>query len=120
MDGKGSQDSQRTVSQRKQKRSTQKKIHDTPFPRQAILDVNLDNEKWKYVKNSKDDNKSWGDSLQMMDDGLVRIVSKNIGGLRIENGNSKEYDLKKWITEEDIDILGIQEMGMNWENCRKK
>ena len=54
----------------------------------------------------------------MMDESLIRIVSRNIGGLRVEIGNMKEDELKSWIVNKEIDICGIQEMGINWANCR--
>ena len=35
-------------------------------------------------------------------------------------GNEKEYELKKWIMEKEIDVCGLQEIGINWRNCRGK
>jgi len=118
LDGKEISNDQRNLSQRKRKRIKIRKIQNILVPRQAKIDVNVNDGKWNYVKENKNTNESWGDEMEMMDESLIRIVSRNIGGLRVEIGNMKEDELKSWIVNKEIDICGIQEMGINWENCR--
>ena len=54
----------------------------------------------------------------MSNEDIIRVVSKNIGGLKVICGNEKENELKNWIVENGIDVLGIQEVGINWSNCK--
>ena len=42
-----------------------------------------------------------------------------LGGLKVICGNEKENELKNWIVENEIDVLGIQEVGINWSNCKR-
>ena len=61
----------------------------------------------------------WGDSFGEKKEGHLRITSRNIGGLLVKLNNKKELDLKNWIKEKDIDIIGIQEPNINWSRCNQ-
>ena len=63
---------------------------------------------------------SLGDVLGPHTDDIIRIATKNIGGLKVVPGNDKEDELKNWIVKKEIDIVGIQEVNINWKNCRGK
>lgn len=68
-------------------------------------------------KNKKE---FWGDALETKQDGYIRIASRNIGGLGICAGNSKEEHLKQWIVNSEIDCIGIQEHNINIKQYRDK
>ena len=53
-------------------------------------------------------------------DNVVRIVSKQIGGLGVVAGNSKERELKNWMVANEVDCIGIQETNVFWKKCRDK
>ena len=59
----------------------------------------------------------WGDAFEEKCEGHIRITSRNIGGLLVKLNNKKELDLKNWIKEKGIDIMGIQEANINWSRC---
>ena len=70
--------------------------------------------------HTDDETEPWGDSLIVKDDSTIRIVSKQIGGLGITVGNSKERELKNWIIENEIDCIGLQETNVFWKKCNDK
>ena len=73
----------------------------------------------KSIHND-DETEPWGDPLIEKNDNIIRIVSKQIGGLGIKAGNSKERELKEWIVDNDIDCLGLQETNVFWKKCNDK
>ena len=62
----------------------------------------------------------WGDRLKSKGDGDIRIATKNIQGLGLTPGNSKEDELKEWMVNRDLDIVGLQELNVNWNKCKHK
>lgn len=40
--------------------------------------------------------------------------------LRVVAGNPKEDELKSWIVNKNIDLIGIQEVNINWNKCNNK
>ena len=70
--------------------------------------------------NNSEDEEAWGDKLEMREDNVVRIVSKQIGGLGVVAGNSKERELKNWMVANEVDCIGIQETNVFWKKCRDK
>lgn len=70
------------------------------------------------VDKNKYNKEFWGDSMDNKKEGSIRFVSKNIQGLGIVAGNHKEDELKAWIVNRDIDIIGIQEPNVNWYKCK--
>ena len=63
---------------------------------------------------------SWGDKLMKKKDGFMRLASRNIGGIGVYAGNSKEEELKSWIVNSEFDIFGLQELNLNIKKCRDK
>ena len=61
-----------------------------------------------------------GDRLIMKEAGIIRIVSKQIGGLRIVPDNSKEREMKEWMVRNEIDCIGIQETNVYWKKCHDR
>ena len=62
----------------------------------------------------------WGDALQAKEPNHIRIVSKNIQGLGLTAGNPKEDEIKTWLVNKQIDIIGLQEININWYKCKNK
>lgn len=73
----------------------------------------------KSVRN-KDETEPLGDPLIVKEDGIIRIVSKQIGRLGITASNSKERELKNWIIEKEIDYIGLHETNVFWKKYRDK
>ena len=46
----------------------------------------------------------WGDSLLIKDDDCYRIGSKNIGSLGVRGRSLKEYQMKQWMDENQLDV----------------
>ena len=55
----------------------------------------------------------WGDKMEDKKEGYIRLMSRNIGGLGIIPGNQKEEELKTWIVNSEVDIIGLQELNIN-------
>ena len=91
---------------RKAKKKTQKKKRGRRSVQSRILDSEL---------SQYDD--GWGDSIDIKSDDLIRVVSKNIGGLRLMVNNEKELHLKEWIKQQQVDLIGVQETNINWSLC---
>lgn len=72
------------------------------------------------INNNKYNNEFWGDCLTNKSDGCIRVVSKNIQGLGVTAGNSKEDELKSCIVNKSIDLIGIQEPNVNWYKCKNR
>ena len=62
----------------------------------------------------------WGDRIGMLEDGCIRIVSKNLGGLMLDPGNDKENDLKEWMHKNEVSLVGVQETNVNWSKMRDR
>ena len=52
--------------------------------------------------------------------GNIRIVTQNINGLGQISGILKERNLKEFILDRDIDIMGVQELNVCWANVQEK
>ena len=63
---------------------------------------------------------SWGDKMGEKKDGFLRLASRNIGGIDVYAGNSKEEELKTWIVNSEFDIFGLQELNLNVSKCRDR
>ena len=59
----------------------------------------------------------YGDECGAKEDGNIRIMSNNINGLGVNNG-IKLDKLKAFIDDNDIDILGCQEVNVCWHQCK--
>ena len=62
----------------------------------------------------------WGDPLDNKESGMIRVVSKNICGIKLIKNNQKEIYLKNWIKLREIDILGVQEVNVNWSRMEQE
>ena len=62
----------------------------------------------------------WGDKMEDKKEGYIRLMSRNIGGLGIIPGNQKEEELKTWIVNSEVDIIGLQELNINIMQCRDR
>ena len=47
----------------------------------------------------------------------IRVVFKNIGGLRSLFNNEREIHLKDWIKQNEVDVIGNQETNINCSLC---
>ncbi len=61
-----------------------------------------------------------GDAIDEFTYENIRVVSKNIGGIRILVNNHKELSLKDWIKKNSVDLIGIQETNINWSLCLER
>ena len=52
--------------------------------------------------------------------GNLRIVTQNINGLGQISGSLKERNLKEFILDRDIDIMGVQELNVCWAKVQEK
>ena len=69
------------------------------------------NQKFQSSKYSK--YKTFGDPFDQKQDGNIRIVSQNINCLGIKaKNNSKQERLINWLIQNEIDIIGLQEVGI--------
>ena len=60
--------------------------------------------------------KTFGNSMGPKKDGMIRIVSQNIGCLGINaKANPKQDSAIEWITRHEIDIVGWQEVGISFD-----
>ena len=50
----------------------------------------------------------------------IRIVTQNINGIGQIAGSMKERNLKEFILERDIDIMGVQELNVCWSKVQEK
>jgi len=119
----GNNESRPSLSQRQKKRL---KKTSTPLfiEGQSSLSINAAGS-WN-LKQGQQENKVkqsreyWGDKLGLKDVDMLRVVSKNIQGLGLQAGNPKEDELKSWIVNKNIDLIGIQEIYVNWNKCNNK
>ena len=119
----GESNSRSRPSQRQQKREIKKKSK-LILEGQSILSV-TEQGTWNVKEQFKlDKNKSvqeyWGNKLTNKCDNVIRFVSKNIQGLGLQPGNPKEDELKTWIANKNIDVIGVQETNVNWGKCRNQ
>lgn len=121
----GKNQGQPQLTQRAAKR--QKRRQATPKPdymcgQQTLsMSSNIWNMKEIYKEDKRKLEKEyWGDNLILKQDGKIRFVSKNIQGLGLSAGNPKEDELKSWIVNKNIDVIGIQEPNINWHKCKNK
>ena len=69
----------------------------------------------KYPRNGivTSSNRIFGEDMTTKaSEDIVRIVSLNANNMRVTSKNYKQDSLKRWIHENDIDIIGIQEVGI--------
>ena len=119
----GNNESRPSLSQRQKKRL---KKTSTPLfiEGQSSLSINAAGS-WN-LRQCQQENKVkqsreyWGDKLGLKDVDMLRVVSKNIQGLGLQAGNPKEDELKSWIVNKNIDLIGIQEINVNWNKCNNK
>ena len=62
----------------------------------------------------------WGDSIEDVNYDNLRVVSKNVGGIRLLVHYHKELHLKDWIKQNSVDLIGIQETNINWSLCSER
>ena len=103
---------------RKRKKNTSVRKHQEKIVTQTKLRTT--DGSWDLEKINYDRDDIWGDVMSKQKDENIRIVTKNIGGLGVKPGNAKEDELKNWIGKKQIDIIGIQEVNINWKKCRGK
>ena len=57
--------------------------------------------------------RTFGEPMQPLEEGVIRIASLNVNSLgKYSRSNPKQDLLKEWIHENDISVLGIQEVGV--------
>ena len=67
--------------------------------RQNKIDTLRNNGRWNYVPQCTNRGETWSDDIEMSNEDTIRVVSKNIGELKVICGNEKENELKNWIVE---------------------
>ena len=110
-----SKNNRKGISQRMNKRRTRRKISSTHLTQRYLTTTNGD---WNLRREEEQLCKPWGDELEPPDIDTLRIVTKNIGGIKLFPGNEKENELKQWINKTELDIIGIQEVNVNWSLCK--
>ena len=71
-------------------------------------------------KGFEKSNDFWGDGMGSKESDCIRIITKNIGGLGRRVLNAKEIHLKQWMKEKEVDIIGLQELNINWSLCDQR
>ena len=61
----------------------------------------------------------WGDKLSRKVNEIVRISFQNINGFGSEAENSKKEDLRQFMSDNDIDVMLMAEMNVNWKKVGK-
>lgn len=116
----GESNSRPTQTQRQKKRQTSKKSR-LLIDGQSALSLGHDggwNIQERFIQDQENKKKEyWGDKVDNKCDNIIRIVSKNIQGLGLRTGNPKEEELKTWIVNWNIDVIGVQEVNVNWGKC---
>ena len=60
--------------------------------------------------------KNWGDKIVKKKDGVLRVITCNLGGLDINPcGNVDVSNTKEFIKEYEADVIGMQEPNINWK-----
>ena len=68
---------------------------------------------YKICTGTTTSGKVFGEELKPLDDDMVRIASLNINNLGVRAySNAKQDALKHWIYDNEIGIIGIQEVGI--------
>ena len=57
---------------------------------------------------------SWGDKMKKKKDKTVRICMVNVNGIGSHARSAKSEDLRRFIVEQRVDVMGICELGVNW------
>ena len=102
-------------------KETKKKTNVTIASQRQLINTNgimeLSRNQSSALAANKD---SWGDKMGEKKDGFLRLASRNIGGIGVYAGNSKEEELKTWIVNSEFDIFGLQELNLNVSKCRDR
>ena len=61
-----------------------------------------------------------GDHCEGKNEGCIRIVSQNINSLGLVAGNMKEKNLNEFLMEKSVDVMGIQELNIQWNKVPHK
>ena len=120
MDGYRSGDNQPHISKKTQRQKKREKKNRYKNEKLIQTKLRVNEGMWNMCELSRkeDNNEIWGDPLSIKEDNVIRILTKNIGGIGLEINNNKEEHLKSWIVSKQCDIIGIQETNMNWSKCR--
>ena len=109
---------------RKRNNKQQRKVNKELIEGQQTLSVNnkgiWNMQETRQEMKEKLKQEFWGDRLKSKGDRVIRIATKNIQGLGLTPGNSKEDELKEWMANRDLDIVGLQELNVNWNKCKNK
>ena len=56
----------------------------------------------------------WGHKMKKKKEKMIRIVFVNINGIGMYARDKKSEDMRKFIQEKDIDVMGIAETNVHW------
>ena len=120
MDGYRSGDNQPHIPKKTQRQKKRERKYRYKNEKLIQTKLRVNEGTWNMCESSgkEDNNEVWGDSLDIKEDNVIRILTKNIGGLGLGINNDKEEHLKSWIASKQCDIIGIQETNLNWSKCR--
>ena len=56
----------------------------------------------------------WGDRMKKKEKKTIRICMVNVNGIGRHARSEKSEDIRRFIEEEKVDVMGLCEMGVNW------
>ena len=79
----------------------------------------------KVYENNKSTNSNrdqsldyWGHKLVTKASNTTRILAINVNGIGVKHKNEKSEALRRWITENEVDVTCISETNVNWAKVR--